>query len=150
MQLWRCSARDDLDGAGGLYASGRWHTTGRLVVYCALNASTALLESLVHIRGRANLLPIIQRYHVIHCPDDIREERVKSKLPQDWRENVDLTRAIGDEWLDFGRTALLRVPCALVPRTMNIIVNPSHPDSARIRKRGSVELPIDSRLLQTP
>jgi RES domain-containing protein len=148
MQLWRCSAHDDLDGVGGLYASGRWHTFGRLVVYCGLNASTALLESLVHIRGRASLLPMILRYHMIACPDDIAEERVKSKLPQDWREDISLTRAIGDEWLDSERTALLKVPCALVPRTMNIIVNPKHADSARIRKRRSVELPVDSRFLR--
>ena len=116
MQLWRCSAREDLDGAGGLYASGRWHTIGRLVVYCAPNASTALLESLVHIRGRASLIPVMQRHHVIDCPDDIRVEGLKSRLPLDWREDVSLTRAIGDEWLGSGRTALLRVPCAQIGR----------------------------------
>ncbi len=49
MTLWRVSNYQTLDVVGGLYVSGRWHTKGHTVVYCTLNPSTALLETLVHI-----------------------------------------------------------------------------------------------------
>jgi RES domain-containing protein len=46
--LWRISDHATLDGGGGVSLSGRWHTAGRRIVYCAPNPATALLEVLVH------------------------------------------------------------------------------------------------------
>jgi RES domain-containing protein len=47
--LWRISDYPELDGAGGLLVSGRWHTQGSRVVYCAPNPASALVEVLVHL-----------------------------------------------------------------------------------------------------
>jgi RES domain-containing protein len=47
--LWRISNFVDLSGEGGLGASGRWHTEGRLVVYLADCPAGALLERIVHM-----------------------------------------------------------------------------------------------------
>ena len=49
--LWRVSNYATLDGAGGLYVSGRWHTKGHPLIYCSEDPSTALLETLVHIES---------------------------------------------------------------------------------------------------
>jgi RES domain-containing protein len=46
--LWRISNHTALEGTGGLLASGRWHSKGRPIIYCAPDPSTALLEVLVH------------------------------------------------------------------------------------------------------
>ena len=48
MTLWRISNHADLNGLGGLHASGRWHSQGREVVYLAESPAGALLEALVH------------------------------------------------------------------------------------------------------
>ena len=47
--LWRESNYATLDGAGGTYVSGRWHTRRHPVIYCSEDPSTALLETLVHL-----------------------------------------------------------------------------------------------------
>ena len=47
--LWRVSDFVDLIGEGGLRASGRWHTEGRLIVYLADCPASALLERIVHM-----------------------------------------------------------------------------------------------------
>jgi RES domain-containing protein len=52
MLVWRVGNYATLDGVGGLFASGRWHSRGHPVVYCAENAAIALLETLVpHTRN---------------------------------------------------------------------------------------------------
>ena len=55
MILWRISNYPNLDGTGGLYVSGRWHSKGHPVVYCTLNPSTSLLEILVHMEIDAEI-----------------------------------------------------------------------------------------------
>ena len=37
-------------------------------------------------------------------------------------------------------TAVLRVPSAIVPREANYVINPMHPDAARIVNLGSIRL----------
>src|SRR2546429_6312150 len=52
MILWRISNHTTLDGRGGLYASGRWHTEGRPIVYLSENRSeehTSELQSRLHL-----------------------------------------------------------------------------------------------------
>lgn len=58
--------------------------------------------------------------------------------------------AAGEAWLDEGRTALLRVPSAVVPREPNWVVNASHPDSARIQTGTPEPLEWDPRLFGIP
>lgn len=61
MFLWRISNHLSLAGKGGSRASGRWHTRGRRVVYCAENAAAALLEILVHFEIEIRDLPVRYR-----------------------------------------------------------------------------------------
>jgi RES domain-containing protein len=55
--LWRISNHALLAGDGGLRVSGRWHTRGKRVVYCAENPAAALLEILVHFEIEIGDLP---------------------------------------------------------------------------------------------
>ncbi len=148
MRVWRISNYATLDGSGGLRASARWHSKGRLIIYCAPNPATALLEMLVHGELEAGDLPIQYQLLKIDIPDDIPYETVAlDSLPVDWRRNSSITRQIGDAWLAAGRTALLVVPSTIVPETDNILINPAHPDSGRIRIIGSQPCRLDERLL---
>ena len=147
MTLWRISNHPTLDGLGGLRASGRWHTKGRPVVYCTPNPATALLEVLVHLEIDSEDIPVSLRYLEIERPSSISTQTISSRtLSGDWRTNPETTRRIGNQWLSSGRSALLRVPCAIVPATVNVLINPRHPDSAQLVIRGIHEQPIDSRL----
>jgi RES domain-containing protein len=146
--LWRISNHPSLVGEGGLRTSGRWHTRGRRVVYCAENPAAALLEILVHFEIEIHDLPARYRLLKISVPDDVRPQRVSvAELDRGWIESTEATRAIGDVWLAEGATALLTVPSAIVPETFNVLVNPAHPDAARITIAQATHHVIDPRLL---
>lgn len=145
MELWRISNYADLSGIGGLRAAGRWHSQGRRIVYLADHPSSALLEMLVHM-GRDLIPPTYQLLRVT-APDDIAVEHVGPNLPPDWRARTMFSREIGDRWLDRSVSALLQVPSAISARGANFLLNPAHPDAARIAVTEVIQAPFDSRLL---
>jgi len=147
--LWRISPHPDLDGTGGLRISGRWHTRGHRVVYCAPNPATALVEILVHIEIDREDLPDPLHYLEIEAPDSTTVQTLEPRsIDREWATNPDVTRHEGDNWLHSGRTALLRVPSVIVPATWNVLINPRHPDSARIRVSRRHAHAMDPRLLR--
>ncbi len=150
MRLWRISNHATLDGAGGLRASSRWHTRGTRVAYCTPNPAAALLEVLVHLEIDVEDIPTTYQYLEIEAPDSVSRETIDcSNLPEDWLTNSAATRAIGDEWLRSRRTALLLVPCVIVPETWNVLLNPlHHPDGQLVSITRVHTQPIDTRLLE--
>jgi RES domain-containing protein len=146
--VWRISNHVALDGGGGLHAAGRWHSRGRPIVYCAESPAAALLETLVHLEIDLEDLPVRYRLLKIELPDDIAAERLDpASLPEGWTEDVTLTRRLGDAWLASRRTARLDVPSATAPETWNILLNPAHPDAARVRIIATAEHLLDPRLV---
>lgn len=145
MRLWRISNYADLSGLGGLSFSARWHTRGRPVVYTAEHPAGALSEFLVHLDTAE--FPETFQLLTIAAGDDVSAASVEAKdLPPGWLDAPAVTRAIGDRWLAAGHTALLRVPSVLVPGAMNVLINPLHPDSARLRIVHTDRVPLDHRL----
>jgi RES domain-containing protein len=144
---WRISNHTTLDGAGGLRASARWHTRGRRIVYGAPNPAAALLEVLVHHELRLDDLPSTYKLIQIRFPDSLPQSEVRTRdLPTDWRDRIEVTRSIGDAWLTEGTTPLLWVPSVVVPETMNLLVNPIHARSRRIRIVSVRQFQFDPRL----
>lgn len=81
-------------------SSGRWHTAGHRIVYCAPNPGTALLEGLVHSGIDIGGMPVNFRYLEIEVPDALAVEDVDgSVLAQSWRTDPAATRRAGDQWL---------------------------------------------------
>jgi len=147
--LWRISDHTTLGGGGGLSLSGRWHSAGQRIVYCAPNPATALLEVLVHTEIEIDDVPVNFRYLEIEAPDALAAEDLDlSALAQSWRTDLPATRRAGDQWLESSRTALLRVPSVIVPATMNVLINPRHPDSAQIRVIRTLSHGLDRRLFR--
>ncbi len=148
MKLWRISNHADLQGIGGLRAPARWHNRGRPVVYLAESPPGALIEILVHMEvSSPALLP--DRYRLLGVAvEDGVAARPCPPLPTEWTGRTDITRAIGDEWLARGDSALLRVPSAIMPNVHNVLLNPLHPDSARVRIVEVLDVPFDPRLFK--
>ena len=148
MTLWRISNHATLDGAGGLRAAGRWHTRGARIVYCAQNPASALLEILVHAEIAIEDIPVAFRWLEIDAPDSVAVETVDpGLLGPAWRSQPAATRRLGDHWLAASRSALLRVPSAIVPETWNVLINPLHPGAARIRVARLHQQTVDRRLV---
>jgi RES domain-containing protein len=145
MLLWRISRHSDLNGKGGLYAPGRWHHRGAPIVYLAESPAGALIEACVHTS--ANDIPPSYTLLALQVEDTISQETLDSKtLPADWIDQVKISRDIGSVWLESMRTALLRVPSALVPATLNVLLNPLHADAAKIKVNGHYDYPFDPRI----
>ncbi|KRR08400.1 hypothetical protein CQ12_20530 [Bradyrhizobium jicamae] len=149
MELWRISNYVDLSGEGGLRAAGRWHTRGKRIVYLADHPASALLEMLVHMDR--DLVPSTYRLLRIRVSEAVDIQKVDvDRLAGDWRGRPDVTRRIGDEWLDRAATALLQVPSVIVPLGWNFLLNPGHRDSAKVGIEEVVDTPLDSRLVAGP
>ena len=147
MILWRISNYQSLDGVGGLYVAGRWHTKGRPIVYCAMNPATTLLETLVHIEIDSEDQPAHFQVLRIEGPDSLSIETIGAdSLLQNWVEDLTVTQTIGDRWLTAKRSLLLQVPSVLVPETWNVLVNPLHSESDRLKITAVYKHPYDARL----
>jgi RES domain-containing protein len=148
--LWRVSIHATLDGMGGMKSPARWHKLSQPIVYCAPNPATALVEVLVHQRQvEAEDYPDELQYLEIEAPDTTSADTVEvDVLGAAWENDESVTQEIGDEWLRSRRTALLRVPSAIVPATWNVLLNPRHAESAEIRLRQIHRHRFDRRLFR--
>jgi len=148
MRLWRISDHASLSGDGGLLGSARWHSRGRRVLYLADHPASALLEVMVHVEVDAEDLPRDYQLLGIDVPEDLAVHQLEQgQLSADWKERVSLTQKIGDVWLNGGSTALLRVPSAIVPEASNYLLNPGHPDAARIAIASAIRAAFDPTLM---
>ncbi len=134
------------DGAGAAMFGGRWNPPGVPVIYAAGSLSLAMLERLVQRRDLSGTL-LVEAF----VPDDVAVEDRMTDPPRNWRplDSPEAARA-GGAWAGSGRTVLLRVPSALVPREANYLVNPRHPDAARIVVGPPEKLEWDRRLFGVP
>ena len=149
MLLWRISNHASLEGEGGLIASARWHTRGHPVLYLAETPAGALVEVLVYLELDPAHLPRSYKLLKAEAPDNISLRTIgKADLGADWTQDLLATRNLGDAWLRSRATALLRVPSAIVPETFNLLLNPRHPDAARLRIVSHRDYPWDKRLLE--
>jgi len=150
-RVWRITqqrfAKSSLSGFGGLLASGRWHERGVPIVYASETPELAVLEALVHVP--AELAPPSWVLVAIDIDRRVRVDTVSMRsLPKDWQAfpAPDALRAIGMRWIQQARSAVLRVPSAVVPVSHNMLINPRHPDSKHLRVAAREPFPVDSRL----
>ncbi len=150
LTAWRITkrkhARDAFTGEGAREFGGRWNNPGTAMVYTAESQSLAALEMLVHLDSPE----LLQKYVLIgvEIDDELVTQLDMSRLPRNWRDDPPpaQVRAIGDEWVVSGSSAVLRVPSALVPGENNFLLNPQHPDFAKLRIGKPLSFRFDPRL----
>lgn len=125
-------------------AAGRWHYAGQPVLYLTESAAAALLEVCVHTA--ANDVPPDFTLLRIEGPELKASSIGPDELPSGWQTQLAITRDRGTNWLREGKTALLRVPSAIVPHTANMLLNPLHRDAKRLRIVEALTYPFDPRI----
>ena len=145
MNIWRISNHLSLSGEGGRRVSGRWHTVGRPVVYASASSPGALLEVLVHLRGRFSETPEGYTLLRINVPNDLDIETLTT-APLAWNAEVLPSRFTGDAWLANRKTALAKVPSVVIPYAWNYLMNPLHPSACDITITSATEERLDPRL----
>jgi RES domain-containing protein len=120
-------------GDGARIHGGRWNSKGVAVVYTADSLALASIEMIVNLPAPK----LLQKYVRISAQTSLNlvSELSGADLPEDWnnRPISPSTRAIGDRWIKEQRSAVLRVPSIVVPDEYNYLLNPTHPDFARIK-----------------
>jgi RES domain-containing protein len=144
MRLWRISSYADLSGRGGIVSAARWNFRNTPMVYCADHPATALLEILVHVD--AEEMPADYQLLEIVLPDST--PIFAPDLPQNWKDDLTLTRRLGTDFIVAGIHAAMEVPCVIVPFTKNYLLNPALLARDGIAIVGVTQHPIDTRLLR--
>lgn len=151
--VWRITNRrftkSAFSGEGARLFGGRWNTGGVPLIYTSESRSLAALEILVHLDSP----DLLQKYVLFEV--GVEEAWVtnldSAALPEDCHDDpppVDAQK-IGDEWAKSGRSAVLRVPSAIVPGEFNFLLNPRHPDFDKLRIGPPQSFFFDPRLSRT-
>lgn len=141
----------DLRGLGAERSGGRWNRVGTPMVYASGCCALACVETIVHVESK-HPLPLNRYLVEISVPADLWAGRTVAdaahlvgwdalpagKVSLDW----------GTSWATKVTTAVAQVPSVIVPEESNILINPKHPDAARIGGRKVRKWIYDARLLR--
>lgn len=141
---------NNLSGRGGSYADGaRWNSAGHPVIYFGLTAGVAMLEMANYISS-PRLLPPTYRLGKYQVEDVDFDEWSMASLPGDWRQfpYPQSTQALGTRWLVANQKAGLILPSCTTPMGEDkiAVVNPLHPDTAKIKLIEEVEHVYNPRM----
>ena len=121
---------------------------GHCVVYFAESPMAALVETLVHLEVDSEDTPDFYTLLKISVPDELIIKPLDPPTETDWKQDVRLTRRIGDAWLVSMETPLARVPSVIAPQTWNYLLNPEHPDAKKIEIAEVIRERFDNRLFR--
>jgi RES domain-containing protein len=150
LSVWRITSKkftkSAFRGEGARLFGGRWNTPGIPLVYTAESKSLAVLEILVHLDS-----PELLRKYVlfeVKIEDPMVTHLDPASLPDNWREDPAPAEAqkLGNEWASSARSAVLRVPSAIVTGEFNFLLNPRHPDFSKLKIGQPQSFFIDPRL----
>ena len=120
----------DQQADGSTLFDGRWHTLRagprpRRVIYASSSRALAQLEKRVHANGVA---PANQALFCLTLPGDVKIGHARRRgLAPAWREDLALSQAFGNAWLDRGDELALWLPSFVEPDEANILIHPDHP-----------------------
>jgi RES domain-containing protein len=139
-------SKTPFDGEGSFRFGGRWSSPGTRIGYAAEHLSLAMVEYFVHID--ANDAPKDLAAAAVDIPDGVSRVFLTAReLPSNWRQvpAPPGLAAIGDAFAEQGKTAVLVLPSALAPSESNWLINPLHPEFAKIKRRPAEPFEYDAR-----
>jgi RES domain-containing protein len=148
-RLAHASFADDLSGIGAEKFGGRWNSKGNAAVYAAEHLSLSVLEVAVHTTFKQ--IPSNYRVVQLEVPDDLMMTTLPiADLDENWRifPSPFSTQQIGNQFLIKKKTAILKVPSAVVPSEYNVVLNPHHPDFKAVQIKAILPFDFDVRLFR--
>jgi RES domain-containing protein len=126
----------ELSGTGAEKTGGRWNRKGTALIYASVSRSLACLETVVHLGG-GDPLPLNRYLVQIRIPGALWAARVvfvpKHHVGWDAAPAGKVSMDWGTGWIQGGSTSLAEVPSVIVPEEHNILINPDHPDAAKLQ-----------------
>jgi RES domain-containing protein len=140
-------AAEAFSGEGARLEGGRWNPKGTPVVYLADHPALAALEMFVHLGKKASKIKF--SLFRVEIPKEVKVlELFEAGLPAHWRAEPPRpeTMMVGEKWFHDRGTAVLKVPSVLVPAAANLIMNPGHPDTEKLRIGKAEAFSFDPRM----
>jgi RES domain-containing protein len=139
---WEASA---FTGAGAAEFPGRWNLPGEKVVYCAESRSLGSLEVLAHVTRKHTLAHARFVAIAVDIPDELIFH--PERLPRRWdaRPHEAQSQRFGSRLV--AAHAAVAFPSVITRGEFNVVLNPLHPDFARIKIRKAEPLSFDTRVL---
>lgn len=140
--------------ANSLTASGidgRWNPLHQKMIYTAGSVALACLENLAHKSG-ASLAAGNFSLAIIEVSDELKIEEVKigdlANVHANWNavDQYPLTQKLGNDWLNAGSSAILKVPSAIIDLEYNYLLNPNHASFIGIKIVSVERFRFDARL----
>lgn len=149
LRLWRIvtGSHPIWSGEGARLFGQRWNPPGLPAIYTGTSFAICLVEILVHANRRTP--PSAARYVEAVVPEDVSRETFDPDLHAGWDDPLDtsVAQAFGRAWIQERRSTLLLVPSVVTGgRDGNAVVNPDHPDAARISVGPETPVTLDPRL----
>ena len=149
MEVFRISAPRYAQILTASGVANRWNRAGQYVIYTAATASLACLENVVH-RGAEGLQAPFKLMR-LRIPDQLLLEEVPATLlPVGWQQVTSYPQCqqIGAAWYEQRRSAVLKVPSAIITSEANYLLNTTHPDFAQLTLASTEDFVFDPRIKQ--
>jgi RES domain-containing protein len=136
----------DLSGEGAAIFGGRWNSIGLKAFYSSQYISLCILEILV--RSKLNISPPDYQLITIEFPETGMVVIKPAELKTGWKQHIEYTQWIGEEFLHSNKSLVLQVPSAIVERENNFLINPLHKNYSQVKIINIEPLDLDKRLMQ--
>ena len=139
--------KDDISGTGAKLLGSRWNSRDIPVLYTSQYISLSVLEMLVNTNFKDYSIALDLMY--INFPDDQPNTVIELKnLKNNWKDDFDYTRYMGDEFFKQNESLILRVPSAVIQEEYNYLANPLHADFKKIKIINTKSFWPDERLFK--
>jgi RES domain-containing protein len=152
MKIFRLARKKypiELSGKGAALSGNRWNSKGTEIIYLSESRALAMAEVAVHLSLAT--LPGDFVMLEIEVPIEVSQKTLSLlDLPLGWNNFPHLisTQRIGDEFVQLGKTCLLKIPSAVVPGDFNFLINSKHSDFIKIHIVKQEDFPFDQRLFK--
>lgn len=151
MRLWRISSEKwalDKTGEGASLFSGRWNPIGWPALYAGTTIEISALEKYVNLSGHVGSKLLLVSIE-IPKQDSLYVRPDLNKLPLGWAAVPfgSASQQFGKKWLKSCKQLVMLVPSVIVPEATNAVINPRHPDIAKVKIQIEREFKFDSRML---
>ena len=137
---------NDLSGEGASIYGGRWNPVGIKALYASQNISLCILEILARTQKKIN--PPGYQLVTIELPEGEMTTIRLAGLKQGWKQHIEYTQVIGEEFLKENKSLVMQVPSAIVEKENNFLINPLYKNFNGLKVLSIEALDLDKRLRQ--
>ncbi len=151
MFVYRISQTKHANSLTASGIDGRWNPLNQKMIYAAGSVALACLENLAHKSG-TSLAAGNFSLAIIEVEDGLKIEEVKigdlTSVNPNWHlvDNYNFTQKLGNDWLNAGSSAILKVPSAIIDLEYNYLINPNHASFTNIKIVSVDRFTFDVRL----